>query len=138
MFGIFYFNIFRYIIYFIYILNLTIKEFVPDYISSLRAKAKSLITTAKAKGWTDLFHGGRFSPQNMNFLKRKLIDMKNYQWVWKSTGNVQQGFTENDLKCVVPGHELKLVFDSGYTMSPNLTPLSLVVLLEKIENDMQL
>lgn len=107
---------------------------INAYTKRIRAEANQLYVEAKTKGWLNLLPDGKFTPQLVSHLHYKL---NNYAKK-KCQENASNGITslEGPLRCKVAARELELVMGKGYLLDLNATPLSSIIVLNKIKKDM--
>ena len=116
----------------------TFDPFSPDrlniYTQKLRSEANQLYLEATEKGWIKLLPDGNLTPQLMRHLHYELLRISNES---QCRGNAINGIVDHDalLRCRVADRELRLVVGGGYSLVTDVTPLSSIIVFNKIKDD---
>lgn len=106
------------------------------YTQKLRVEANQLYSEATNDGWIKLLPDGKLTPQLMVYLQYELRKISNDS---QCRSNAVIGFTSQDaaLRCRVAARELRLVDGGGYSLVTDVTPLSSIIVLNKIKKDLR-
>ncbi len=117
-------------------IDITSPDRMDEYIIKLRVEANKLYVEATNNGSMDLLPGGKLTPHLLNHLRYKLESISRDS---DCSGNAAVGVTslETILRCRVASRELNLVIRDGYSLVTDVTPLSSIIVLNKIKNDLR-
>ncbi len=106
------------------------------YTQKLRVEANQLYSEATNNGWIKLLPDGKLTPQLMVHLQYELRSISNNS---ECSGNAVIGVTslETPLRCRVAARELGLVIGGGYSLVTDVTPLSSIIVFNKIKKDLR-
>lgn len=109
---------------------------MDKYTQKLRVEANQLYVDATNNGWIKLLPGGKLTPQLMDHLKYELERISRDS---ECSGDAVVGVTslEAPLRCSVAARELNLVIGGGYSLVTDVTPLSSIIVLNKIKKDLR-
>lgn len=109
---------------------------MDKYTQKLRAEANQLYVEATNNGWIKLLTDGKLTRQLMNHLKYELGSISRDS---ECSGDAVVGVTslEAPLRCRVAARELNLVIGGGYSLVTDVTPLSSIIVLNKIKKDLR-
>ena len=109
---------------------------MDKYTQKLRIEANQLYLDATNNGWIKLLPDGKLTPQLMEYLKYELLSISRDS---ECNGDAVVGVTslEAPLRCRVAARELNLVIGRGYSLVTDVTPLSSIIVLNKIKKDLR-
>lgn len=109
---------------------------LDKYIQKLRIEANQLYVDATNNGWIKLLPDGKLTPQLIDHLKYELQSISSDS---KCSGDAVVGVTSLEalLRCRVAVRELNLVIRGGYSLVTDVTPLSSIIVLNKIKEDLR-
>ncbi len=108
---------------------------IAKYTEKLRTEANQLYLNATNKSWIKLLPNGKLTPQLLDHLKYELGSISRDP---ECGGDAVLGVKslEAPLRCRVAARELKLVIEGGYSLVTDVTPLSSIIVLNKIKKDL--
>jgi hypothetical protein len=109
---------------------------LDKYTQKLRVEANLLYDDATNKGWIKLLPDGKLTPQLIDHLKYELRSISRDT---ECNGDAVVGVTslEAPLRCRVAARELNLIVGGGYSLVTDVTPLSSIIVLNKIKKDLR-
>jgi hypothetical protein len=109
---------------------------IDKYTQKLRLEANLLYADATNKGWIKLLPDGKLTPQLIDRLEYELKSISSDS---ECSGDAVVGVTslEAPLRCRVAARELNLVIRGGYSLVTDVTPLSSIIVLNKIKEDLR-
>ena len=109
---------------------------VRAYKTRLVSEANQMYLEALNEGWINLLPDGKLTPQLTDHLLRQLRRTSNSA---DCRGNVATGVQSIDplLRCHVAKRELTLVKERGYSLVTDVTPLSSIIVLNKMKDDLR-
>lgn len=106
------------------------------YTQQLRKRAKQLHAEATSDGWIKLLPEGKLTPQLSRHLESELRALSSAS---ACEGDEVAGVADLEAfaQCRVAARELKLVVQGGYSLVVEVTPLSTIIVLEKLKHDLR-
>lgn len=116
--------------------NITSQSRVDEYVRQLRREAHQLYSEATGQGWIRMLPDGKLTPRLMEHLQNELNGIARdpdcrHVDVINGVSNLQA-----PLRCHVALRELNLVV-AGYSLVTDVTPLSSIIVLKKIKNELR-
>ena len=118
-------------------LDLTSKDRVNKYFNDLTIEAQSLYKKADTKGYLKLLPDDqKLTPSLQSYLKSQL----DYEISRTCQDNIRSGMSDvkRPLKCYMARREKKIVVRGNYSLSPELTPLSTILVISKMQEDFKI
>lgn len=115
-----------------------LKDRLDKYTQDLRLHAVLLMAKAKQNGWIQALPDSKLTPQLSVYLSTELRQISSSSECFGYKNKVTTGIRDFDapLKCKVASRELDIKND-GYALSPELTPLSTIIIVNKLEKDLR-
>jgi hypothetical protein len=109
---------------------------LDKYIQKLRIEANQSYVEATNNGWIKLLPDGKLTPRLIDHLKSELNSIVRDS---ECNGDAVVGVTslEAPLRCRVAFRELNLVIGRGYSLVTDVTPLSSIIVINKIKKDLK-
>ncbi|MFK5948912.1 MAG: hypothetical protein QM500_09120 [Methylococcales bacterium] len=118
--------------------KLVTKKRIKQYRNMLKVKANKLYDQLKQSGLLKALPDGKIPPRVITYLRDTLNGYAYSTFGCKA--DVSTGVSDKDmediLKCNIAKQELNMVVNTGYSMVTNVTPLSSVIVLEKIRDEL--
>lgn len=104
------------------------------YARELSLKADKLYNEAETEGWLSLLSSGELTPRLFDYLSRQLVSLTMSTECRQSavTGITD---TESLQRCHLAAREFVLIVHDGYSLVTDITPLSSIIVLEKMKRD---
>ena len=81
--------------------------------------------------------GNKLTPQLMEYLQSKLRELSTQPVCMYSTKEGLEEGLEIVLRCRVAAREANIIVNKGYSLLTDVTPLSSIIVLNKIKRDMR-
>ena len=109
---------------------------LTEYTKTLRSKANILYSEAESKGWLKLLPNGKLTQRLMDYLKGQLVGMTSNS---ACSGDPASGIRDMQvlLRCRVAAKEFTLLMKDDYSIITDISPLSSIIIIEKIKADVQ-
>lgn len=106
---------------------------INRYLLVLREQLNQLYIDANNDGWFDLFPHDKLPLRLMEHLQSELRGISR-----KCGGDAILGLvnTESPLRCRIASRELDLILKNGYSLDNNETPMSSIIVLNKVKSDL--
>lgn len=110
-------------------------EVFSAYLEKLRAQASARYRDAERKGWLQMLPDGKLTPRLSTHLEYELRRIGHGH---ECRGDAVSGLMSVDglQKCREAKKELDIIVKNGYSLATSVTPLATLIVLEKIQRDL--